>query len=136
MEDYKNILCSDSVYEKYKAIIPNSTKSMSDVVNELRVFYNIEEDDSLSGKKILEYYAENGKVYKVTPKIPQGLIDDPCVLMYVNAKNGIVQGNGNSQKLAEKISAEILLLRGLTEEEHEHRELVYNYVDVLKNYFT
>lgn len=135
MEDYKEILSSNSVYEKYKRIIPNSNVTSNKIIEKLSIFYNFVEDDSTEGRMLLKHYEGVGQVYRIEPQIVGGLINVPKTLMYVNDEKGLFQISGQSQKFIQKVMLEVTLLRGLTEQEHEDRKLVFHYVDMVKSYF-
>ena len=126
MSDYKEILTSDRVYKKYKSIIPDTNVSIDDIIQKLSYFYKISKDTSEKGKEILE------------PPIPQDLMkvtNVPVTLMYVNPATNQFILSGQSEKFTEKITAEIVLLRGLTKAEHNSKELVFHYVDTINNYY-
>ena len=55
--------------------------------------------------------------------------------MYVNPATNQFILSGQSEKFTEKITAEIVLLRGLTKAEHNSKELVFHYVDTINNYY-
>ena len=117
MSDYKEILTSDRVYKKYKSIIPDTNVSIDDIIQKLSYFYKISKDTSEKGKEILEYYNGVGSVYSIEPPIPQDLMkvtNVPVTLMYVNPATNQFILSGQSEKFTEKITAEIVLLRGLT----------------------
>ena len=101
-------------------------------------FYKISKDTSEKGKEILEYYNGVGSVYSIEPPIPQDLMkvtNVPVTLMYVNPATNQFILSGQSEKFTEKITAEIVLLRGLTKAEHNSKELVFHYVDTINNYY-
>ena len=138
MSDYKEILTSDRVYKKYKSIIPDTNVSIDDIIQKLSYFYKISKDTSEKGKEILEYYNGVGSVYSIEPPIPQDLMKEtnvPVTLMYVNPATNQFILSGQSEKFTEKITAEIVLLRGLTKAEHNSKELVFHYVDTINNYY-
>lgn len=138
MSDYKEILTSDRVYKKYKSIIPDTNVSIDDIIQKLSYFYKISKDTSEKGKKILEYYNGVGSVYSIEPPIPQDLMkvmNVPVTLMYVNPSTNQFILSGQSEKFTEKITAEIVLLRGLTKAEHNSKELVFHYVDTINHYY-
>lgn len=138
MSDYKEILTSDRVYKKYKSIIPDTNVSIDDIIQKLSYFYKISKDTSEKGKEILEYYNGVGSVYSIEPPIPQDLMkvtNVPVTLMYVNPATNQFILSGHSEKFTEKITAEIVLLRGLTKAEHNSKELVFHYVDTINNYY-
>ena len=138
MSDYKEILTSDRVYKKYKSIIPDTNVSIDDIIQKLSYFYKISKDTSEKGKEILEYYNGVGSVYSIEPPIPQDLMkltNAPVTLMYVNPATNQFILSGQSEKFTEKITAEIVLLRGLTKAEHNSKELVFHYVDTINNYY-
>ena len=138
MSDYKEILTSDRVYKKYKSIIPDTNVSIDDIIQKLSYFYKISKDTSEKGKEILEYYNGVGSVYSIEPPIPQDLMkvtNVPVTLMYVNTATNQFILSGQSEKFTEKITAEIVLLRGLTKAEHNSKELVFHYVDTINNYY-
>ena len=138
MSDYKEILTSDRVYKKYKSIIPDANISIDDIIQKLSYFYKISKDTSEKGKKILEYYNGVGSVYSIEPPIPQDLMkvtNVPVTLMYVNPSTNQFILSGQSEKFTERITAEIVLLRGLTKAEHNSKELVFHYVDTINNYY-
>lgn len=138
MSDYKEILTSDRVYKKYKSIIPDTNVSIDDIIQKLSYFYKISKDTSEKGKEILEYYNGVGSVYSIEPPIPQDLMkvtNVPVILMYVNPATNQFILSGQSEKFTEKITAEIVLLRGLTKAEHNSKELVFHYVDTINNYY-
>ena len=120
MSDYKEILTSDRVYKKYKSIIPDTNVSIDDIIQKL------------------SYYNEVGSVYSIEPPIPQDLMkvmNVPVTLMYVNPATNQFILSGQSEKFTEKITAEIVLLRGLTKAEHNSKELVFHYVDTINHYY-
>lgn len=138
MSDYKEILTSDRVYKKYKSIIPDTNVSIDDIIQKLSYFYKISKDTSEKGKEILEYYNGVGSVYSIEPPIPQDLMkvtNVPVILMYVNPATNQFILSGQSEKFTEKITAEIVLLRGLTKAEHNSKELVFHYVDTINHYY-
>lgn len=138
MSDYKEILTSDRVYKKYKSIIPDTNVSIDDIIQKLSHFYKISKDTSEKGKEILEYYNGVGSVYSIEPPIPQDLMKVTNVtvtLMYVNPATNQFILSGQSEKFTEKITAEIVLLRGLTKAEHNSKELVFHYVDTINHYY-
>jgi len=59
----------------------------------------------------------------------------PVTLMYVNPATNQFILSGQSEKFTEKITAEIVLLRGLTKAEHNSKELVFHYVDTINHYY-
>lgn len=134
MNDYEEILTSDIVYQKYKSLIPNKNVSFDNIIQKLSHFYEISKDISVSGKKVLEHYNGVGHVYIIKPRIPEGLIS-VSALMYIDFAANKFQISGQSRKFVEKITIEISLLRGLTEEEHDSKELVFEYVNLINNYF-
>ena len=135
MSDYKEILTSDRVYKKYKSIIPDTNVSIDDIIQKLSYFYKISKDTSEKGKEILEYYNGVGSVYSIEPQDLMKVTNVPVTLMYVNPATNQFILSGQSEKFTEKITAEIVLLRGLTKAEHNSKELVFHYVDTINNYY-
>ena len=141
MSDYKEILTSDRVYKKYKSIIPDTNVSFGLRAEGEYTHYKkirFSKDTSEKGKEILEYYNGVGSVYSIEPPIPQDLMkvtNVPVTLMYVNPATNQFILSGQSEKFTEKITAEIVLLRGLTKAEHNSKELVFHYVDTINNYY-
>ncbi len=138
MSDYKEILTSDRVYKNTSLSSLIQMYLLMTSYKKLSYFYKISKDTSEKGKKILEYYNEVGSVYSIEPPIPQDLMkvmNVPVTLMYVNPATNQFILSGQSEKFTEKITAEIVLLRGLTKAEHNSKELVFHYVDTINHYY-